>query len=217
MVLDIGSAPGHITKMTKQLFEYEVYGLDLKALTWYSPLANTFQRYVDDMKKSMVDILACNVDEETFPFDDEAFDVVLFTEVVEHLKKPQHALSEIYRVIKSGCTLILSTPNFNRLGNRVKALLGKSKEFHGVREYTPKELKELVESANLLIEQIIFSDWSERKWVERIPFESPKLSVYSTIKRFTKYRLVTLIPQLSSYVFVIATKVKKKLDQGSQQ
>ncbi len=44
------------------------------------------------------------------PFKDETFDVVLCTEVMEHVPEPQIMLDEIYRVLKPEGTLILTTP-----------------------------------------------------------------------------------------------------------
>ena len=44
------------------------------------------------------------------PFKDETFDVVLCTEVMEHVPEPQMMLDEIYRVLKPGRTLIFTTP-----------------------------------------------------------------------------------------------------------
>lgn len=40
---------------------------------------------------------------------DEAFDVVLCTEVLEHLPEPQRAIDEMFRVLRPGGTLLLTT------------------------------------------------------------------------------------------------------------
>lgn len=44
------------------------------------------------------------------PFPDEAFDTVLFGEVIEHLPEPGSVLSEIARVVRSDGQLVLTTP-----------------------------------------------------------------------------------------------------------
>jgi SAM-dependent methyltransferase len=44
------------------------------------------------------------------PFGDEAFDVVLCAEVLEHMHTPALALSEMRRVLKTGGKLLLTTP-----------------------------------------------------------------------------------------------------------
>jgi SAM-dependent methyltransferase len=40
---------------------------------------------------------------------DASFDVVVCTEVLEHLREPQRAIDEMYRVLKPGGTLLLTT------------------------------------------------------------------------------------------------------------
>jgi ubiquinone/menaquinone biosynthesis C-methylase UbiE len=44
------------------------------------------------------------------PFDNNYFDTVLSTEVLEHVPEPQKMFHEIFRVLKPGGILILSTP-----------------------------------------------------------------------------------------------------------
>lgn len=48
-------------------------------------------------------------DAHTLPFADDSFDTVLCTEVLEHLVEPQRAIDEIFRVLKPGGTLLLTT------------------------------------------------------------------------------------------------------------
>lgn len=48
-------------------------------------------------------------DAHALPFVDGAFDVVLCTEVLEHLQEPQRAIDEMHRVLKPGGQLLLTT------------------------------------------------------------------------------------------------------------
>ena len=43
------------------------------------------------------------------PFNTNTFDIVLSTQVLEHLEHPQQAIDEMYRVLKPGGKIILST------------------------------------------------------------------------------------------------------------
>ena len=53
-----------------------------------------------------------NLEEEPFPCEDERFDFVICSEVLEHMDvDPMSMLAEINRVLKPGGTLILTTPN----------------------------------------------------------------------------------------------------------
>jgi ubiquinone/menaquinone biosynthesis C-methylase UbiE len=47
---------------------------------------------------------------ESIPLEDNYTDCVVCTEVLEHLKKPAQALKEIYRTLKPGGVLVLTTP-----------------------------------------------------------------------------------------------------------
>jgi SAM-dependent methyltransferase len=60
-----------------------------------------------------------------FPYDDASFDGVLFCEVIEHLQmNPLRALREIWRVLKPGGWLILTTPNIARMANVHRIVAG---------------------------------------------------------------------------------------------
>lgn len=45
------------------------------------------------------------------PFEKDQFDYVVSSEVIEHTPDPYQAFNEIYRVLKPGGTMVLSTPN----------------------------------------------------------------------------------------------------------
>jgi 2-polyprenyl-3-methyl-5-hydroxy-6-metoxy-1,4-benzoquinol methylase len=48
---------------------------------------------------------------EALPFADASFDVVLSTEVVEHLPRPIDGIRELVRVLRPGGRLVVTTPN----------------------------------------------------------------------------------------------------------
>ena len=57
------------------------------------------------------------------PYPDESFDLVVLTEVIEHLENHRAALSEVARVLRPGGHLILTTPNIMRLDSRFGFML----------------------------------------------------------------------------------------------
>ncbi|MDE6493249.1 MAG: methyltransferase domain-containing protein [Bacteroidales bacterium] len=69
------------------------------------------------------------------PFEDSMFDCVVSFQVIEHIKKDKELVEEMYRVLKPGGMLILSTPN--------KSMSLTRNPFH-IREYTPDEFHRLI-------------------------------------------------------------------------
>lgn len=85
-----------------------------------------------------------------FPFEDDSFDIVVCNQVLEHLKNIWWTLSEIYRCLKPGGTLIVSVPNLASLHNRILLAFGaqptsiRTQGPH-VRGYTLREFTSLLE------------------------------------------------------------------------
>lgn len=72
---------------------------------------------------------------EKLSFESCFFDVVIATEVIEHLLNPDNLLKEAYRILKNDGIFIVTTPNLASLGRRLFLLLGKNP----VIEVSPKE------------------------------------------------------------------------------
>jgi SAM-dependent methyltransferase len=86
-------------------------------------------------------------DIESLPFRDRYFDTVICSEVLEHLRDHQKAVSEMKRLLKPGKTFAVSVPRY--LPERICWAL--SREYRTsdnghVRIYTKKKLTDLIES-----------------------------------------------------------------------
>jgi len=104
--------------------------------------------------------------EDGFPYPDELFDLIIFTEVLEHISRdPMHTLSEINRVTQPGGRLLLSTPNCASVRSVVNVVRGHhpylwppySRDGHRDRhnrEYTPLEVRQLIEAAGYEVERL---------------------------------------------------------------
>jgi ubiquinone/menaquinone biosynthesis C-methylase UbiE len=77
------------------------------------------------------------------PFDNETFDVVTATEILEHLMQIDGTLNEIFRVLKNHGLLIASVPN-NRLGFE-----DVDEHFH---KFTERNFKDLLSKFGMVIE-----------------------------------------------------------------
>ncbi|MHB8901902.1 MAG: class I SAM-dependent methyltransferase, partial [Thermoguttaceae bacterium] len=113
-ILDVGPTP--FTLFIKEaLPEHEVWGLDRTDLL------------KDRFEQRGVRFKSCNLDEGKIPFGDEFFDVIIFTEVLEHVfGPPSELLQELRRVLRPGGELILGVPNIARLANRLRLVFGVS-------------------------------------------------------------------------------------------
>lgn len=68
--------------------------------------AKIIQIDIDPDRKPDVVVDVCNLQN----FEENSFDAIFMIEVLEHVKEPQQAINQLYRVLKPGGTLILSVP-----------------------------------------------------------------------------------------------------------
>lgn len=83
-----------------------------------------FDEQILKAQENGVEIAKLDLEEDTFPFGDHTFDVIICNQVFEHLKQIYHPLDEIYRVLKPGGHFIFSVPNLSSFHNRIMLLLG---------------------------------------------------------------------------------------------
>jgi len=124
-LLDVGCGDGTTAYCLKRILNLEVTGIDCDSI------------FLKRAENKGIKTVSLNLETDIFPFPDETFSHVTFIEVIEHLAKPEHCLSEIARVLKPEGELILTTPNLVGLGNRISILSGKdpiSGELH-IRPY----------------------------------------------------------------------------------
>jgi len=105
-VLDLGCGSGILSSKVKDKYPFsDITCSDFNALDY----------------EYTADFIPCNLNYE-LPFEDNSFDVVLLIEVIEHVRNPALLLDEIYRILKNGGVLILSTPNVENLQSRLHFL-----------------------------------------------------------------------------------------------
>lgn len=111
-LLEIGAWDGTTINYYKERFRGETYGTDIsqKVLQRAAP-------FFDVVK-------ICDLNRKRLPFDDDFFDVVICSEVIEHIYDTDNLLINIRDVLKLGGRLIISTPNLASFFNRVFIVLG---------------------------------------------------------------------------------------------
>lgn len=130
IALDIGCGTGLITRFIRSSY---VIGVDINR--WN----------LDKAKRRIptADFLQCDV--EHLPLRERLVDFAISTEVIEHLYKPERALGEITRAMRSNGTFIGSVPSSNplwRFRNILSVTHPQSEPFHN--NFSKPELKELL-------------------------------------------------------------------------
>ncbi|MBM3882348.1 MAG: class I SAM-dependent methyltransferase [Verrucomicrobia bacterium] len=134
--LEIGCRAGNLTQHYGQHNRVVGIDIDRNALELFAAKLGCPSVWLD-------------VDFEPLPFEAGQFDVVVLSEVMEHLRFPAKVLSEIARVLKPAGRLVGSVPNSFRLRNRLRFLLGRPFETDPshLRSYSPALLRRQLEAS----------------------------------------------------------------------
>lgn len=143
-VLDVGCGTGRHACEIFRTLGADVVGIDLNmedlrkaALTLY---------FMDGVNHGSW--IISRADATKLPFRDSSFDVVICSEVLEHIPGNREAIAELVRVLKPGKNLVVSVPRF--LPERICWAL--SSDYHNepgghIRIYRKRELLSLLENA----------------------------------------------------------------------
>ncbi|NRB70557.1 MAG: class I SAM-dependent methyltransferase [Xanthomonadales bacterium] len=162
-VLDVGAAP-FVTSAALQTLGFKVEAIDLEP-----------DRFASVIAALRLKAHGCDIEKEALPLADQSVDAVLFNELFEHLRiNPIFTLSEVFRVLKPGGHLLLSTPNlrsFRGIRNlilhdqghavsagvyRQYAKLQSLGHMGHVREYTRRETVSFLKQIGFVSETIYF-------------------------------------------------------------
>jgi 2-polyprenyl-3-methyl-5-hydroxy-6-metoxy-1,4-benzoquinol methylase len=137
-VLDVGCGEGQLTAELADA-GFAVVGVDVAE----EPLRRARYRH-EGLDVRLVS------EAETWPLDDASFDAVWAGETIEHVADTAGWLSEVRRVLRSGGTLLLSTPAHGRLAMLALALSARRFDEHfdsrsdHLRFYTRRALMRLL-------------------------------------------------------------------------
>lgn len=112
-ILDAGCGAGPALRYLKQR-GWVPFGSDLVEY----PLQQARRRIPDAR------LVRCNAD-KPLPYAANSFDVILMSEVIEHVVSPEFTLRECYRVLRRGGAVALTTPNLWDVRRAYYPLLGK--------------------------------------------------------------------------------------------
>ena len=206
-VLDAGCGDGRLGKLVKHIWGVEVYGVDIskKGVT----LARSF-----GVKAKVADL------SKKIPFASNSFDLIICTEMIEHVADPDTLLKEIRRVLKPDGTLLLTTPNLSSWTNRILFILGiypifmeastEAKVGYGPfsRFFYSDQLVGHIHVFNLIaLKDILrFHKFSiEKIFGNRVPFNVPSAPIVTALYNLVDSVMVRF-PSLSSDLIILARK-----------
>ncbi len=150
-ILDIGCGSGRHVCEAYRLRQAKVVGADLDFKNLLE--ARERLRFHDQVGEHGHGSWHLNVsDIGHLPYDNRVFDLVICSEVMEHILDEQPAVAEIKRVLKPGCYLALSVPRYQP--ERICWML--SDEYHQVNQghvriYRKKEIINLITSNGFVL------------------------------------------------------------------
>lgn len=157
--LEVGSLRGYLM-IAAHLIGYTASGVDLS-------------KFVEEAKslcqKYSFTNLPLDLESDNLPFPDNSFDVIILSEVLEHLNfHPQNVFLEMARVLKKKGRVIITTPNLCRLNNIMKLIVNQSinaeldrpfTDGTHYREYSSGEITYLLQQAGLTNIQASFTNF----------------------------------------------------------
>lgn len=104
-ILDVGCGPGEMIKDI-MLFNRQIYGIDIA-----SEMVQIANERIKNISKNDLQAYIAEGDIENLQFEDQFFDVIICSGVVEYLKDDTMWLSEINRTLKTNGYLIINITN----------------------------------------------------------------------------------------------------------
>jgi len=138
--LDIGTSTGTNLRMLKELGFRYITGLDA------SPEAARYCQEKGLGKVELGDVCA-------LPFADQSFDLVLATDVIEHVDNDLAALREIRRVLRQGGRALITVPAFSCLWGPQDDVA------HHKRRYLRGQLLDTIRLANLQMRRSFYFNY----------------------------------------------------------
>lgn len=183
--LEVGLAGGVLAFLLKRFIKVE----NLYALEHPDTSSQYSKAFLKKLKENKILLKPTDLYNGRFPWPNNFFNFIIFSEVIEHLI-PAYVpliLREMKRILKKDGWILITTPNIASLLKRINLLFGKNPiefdlRFHQmatfghIREYTMRELISIAEEEKLKIIKKNYSMLDKKRNVfTRIEFISSKV------------------------------------------
>ncbi len=208
-VLEFGCGPGHMSKILAKRMKCSVTGIELDARA-----AQHARRYCQEVHN--VDLDLVNVLEVV---GKERFDVILFADILEHLRRPEEVLSAACQLLRPNGYVVASVPNVGYCGLVGELLCGRFQyrelgllDKTHIRFFTRRSLVSMFEANGFQIAKIDTFDlpveYSEFKDVmEKLPeavqdfmFKQADSLSYQFVLKAYKVKAPGLISKITSFI-----------------
>lgn len=150
-ILDFGCSSGYLAKYLKENLNCRVIGLELDKKN-----AQVARRYCEK-------VINCDIENYSWEknLGKQKFDIAIFADVLEHLKKPENILKRVKKFLKKDGYILISLPNIAHVSIRLKLLTGNfDYEKSGILDdthlkfFTKKTALELIQNSGYSINAI---------------------------------------------------------------
>ena len=183
-IVDLGCGTGHKTKKFLNDLKCNVYGLDQKSGI------DIALKDVSNIKFQVVDF---ETDEMEHFFRSINPEFVIFSDVIEHLEKPDEALENLYKILPENAYLLVSTPD--RKYVEILDQDGPPKNPRHVQEWEFRELQELLEDKGFKV-----------KDSGHLLPRTYKYDFYELLRLFYRLLRFKKIPDARSCMYFLLTK-----------
>ena len=198
--LEIGAGSGLVARAVQE--NYKNITLTELSSSRVKELRTIFK---DNLK---VTILQHDIEKDYLNYENNYFDVIILSAVIEHLIDPISVLKKLYTKLKTSGILIIDTPNIAKHTRRIKLLFGRFPSTASLDEgllcYDKKRFTKLYDEGHL--HYFTFRSIS-KILIGFIGFREVRYLGYGSLKTTkTPFFLAKLLPKLFSDVFIVAKK-----------
>jgi 2-polyprenyl-3-methyl-5-hydroxy-6-metoxy-1,4-benzoquinol methylase len=156
LILDVGCNTGMVGKEIIRKKAAIVDGIDIN------------EEALEQAEEAYRKVFQRDLSRDKVKIDEEKYDYIIFSDILEHLPRPDLALQDFKRYLKDDGSLIISLPNVARLEIRLGLLLGNFDYKPGImsedhlRFFTKRSAVEMIEKCGYRVVGIVPTGFGHR-------------------------------------------------------